>query len=153
TMAGDGPDRSAWETHAERIHRQNGNVKITFAGWVKTAQREALLAATDLLVVPSLWPEPFGQVGLEAGWFGVPTAAFAVGGISDWLTDGLNGRLAPGNPPTAGGLAEAITRCLRDPDAYKEMSHGALCQAQQFGLDTHLARLTAVFEQALNPAR
>lgn len=153
TFAGDGPARSAWESRAKEIRSQNPNVTITFAGWVNSAQRDALLAETDLLVVPSLWPEPFGQVGLEAGWFGVPVAAFDVGGISDWLTDGLNGHLAPGNPPTAGGLAEAITRCLRDPVACKELSHGALCRAQQFGLDTHLARLTAVFEQALNPAR
>ncbi|MEK7684048.1 MAG: glycosyltransferase family 4 protein [Verrucomicrobiota bacterium] len=153
TFAGDGPERSAWETRTKEIHSQNPSVRITFAGWVNSAQRDALLAETDLLVVPSLWPEPFGQVGLEAGWFGVPVAAFDVGGISDWLTEGLNGRLAPGNPPTAGGLAEAIIWSLRDPVAYKELSQGALRTAQQFSLEAHLARLAAVFEQVLKTVR
>ena len=50
-------------------------------------------------MVPSIWPEPFGQVGPEAGLYGVPAAAFAVGGTPSWLTDGVNGRLAPGDPP------------------------------------------------------
>ena len=67
----------------------------------------------DLLVVPSLWPEPFGLVGLEAARHRLPVAAFAVGGIPDWLRPGVNGYLAPGDPPTPGGLADAIIACLR----------------------------------------
>lgn len=33
------------------------------------------------LVIPNLWPEPFGLVGLEAAQYGVPAVSFAVGGI------------------------------------------------------------------------
>ena len=74
-----------------------------------------LFQESDLLVVPSIWPEPFGQVGPEAGLYGVPVAAFAVGGTPSWLTDGVNGLLAAGDPPTAAGLAESIVGCLADP--------------------------------------
>ena len=61
------------------------------------------MASADLLVVPSLWPEPFGLVGLEGARSRLPAAAFAVGGIPDWLRSGVNGYLAPGDPPTPAG--------------------------------------------------
>ena len=53
------------------------------------------MKASRLLVVPSVWPEPFGSVGMAAARCGVPAAAFAVGGIPQWLHDGVNGHLAP----------------------------------------------------------
>ena len=56
---------------------------------------------------------------------GVPCAAFAVGGIVEWLVDGANGALAPSNPPTAEGLAEAIARCLAGGERYRALRDGS----------------------------
>ena len=80
---------------------------------------------SDLLVVPSTWPEPFGLIGPEAGLHRLPAAAFAVGGIPEWLSDGVNGRLAPGDPPSAAGLARAIVECVRDPAELARLRNGA----------------------------
>ncbi len=107
---------------------------------------DELLDSCDLQVVPSLWPEPFGLVGPEAGLRGVPAAAFSVGGVPDWLIDGVNGYLAPGDPPTATGLAEAIVRCLRDPSEHAELRKGAVKIAEQFSIKSHLVALMDVFE-------
>ncbi len=71
----------------------------------------SLLADAAALVMPSVWPEPYGLSGLEAVAAGVPVAAFRTGAIPEWLHDGV-GRLAPGDPPTSAGLAEAILGCL-----------------------------------------
>lgn len=48
-----------------------------------------------VVVVPSRWQEPFGLVGLEAMAAAKPVVGFDVGGISEWLKDGENGRLVP----------------------------------------------------------
>jgi glycosyltransferase involved in cell wall biosynthesis len=149
TFAGDGPERGVWERQAKRVQARSQGVDIEFVGWMNGHQLESLWANYDLLVVPSLWPEPFGQVGIEAGSRGVPAAAFAVGGIPDWLTDGVNGHLAPGDPPTAAGLAAAIIRCLRDPDAHARLSRGALEMAQRFNTRSHLAALLEVFGEVV----
>jgi glycosyltransferase involved in cell wall biosynthesis len=149
TFAGDGPDRQGWERQAEQVQAQNEGLQIEFVGWMNGSQRDSLFARCDLLVLPSLWPEPFGLVGPEAGLCGVPAAGYAVGGIPDWLTDGVNGHLAPGNPPTAAGLAEAIIKCLRDPCEYARLRHGATEVARRFSPKRHLVALLEVFEKAV----
>jgi glycosyltransferase involved in cell wall biosynthesis len=143
TFAGDGRERRALERAAAAV--RNSRLEIEFPGWVERSRIEALLKNCDLLVVPSLWPEPFGLVGPEAGQYGVPVAAFDVGGIHDWLRQGVNGFLASGSPPTAAGLAEAIIKCLRDPVTYARLRAGAVEVSRQFNIKNHLTALLAVF--------
>jgi glycosyltransferase involved in cell wall biosynthesis len=147
TFIGDGPARAAWKEHARRVQARDARISIHMAGWKKPQEIRSALAETDLLVVPSVWPEPFGLVGPEAGRLGVPAAAFDVGGISEWLVDGVNGELAPGNPPTAQGLADAIVRCLRDPAVYQRLHAGALKISQRFDTRLHVQSLIAIFQQ------
>jgi glycosyltransferase involved in cell wall biosynthesis len=148
TFVGDGPDRSQWEDRAHRVNDPVADVRINFTGWLGSMQLGRLMRESDLLVVPSTWPEPFGLVGPEAGSFGLPAAAFAVGGIPEWLTNGVNGHLAPGDPPTAAGLAQAIVACLHDPGEHSRLQRGALELARRFRLDTHVDTLVSIFGQA-----
>lgn len=149
TFAGDGPERKRWQREAEQLAAQNDWLTIDFPGWLKGERLRTAFAETDLLVFPSLWPEPFGLIGLEAGHHGVPIAAFDVGGIPDWLFDGINGQLASGNPPTSQGLAEAIWKCLRDSNEHKSLRRGAIEVANTFSMQEHLHRLLSIFEQVL----
>ena len=143
TFAGDGRERNALERQAAALC--NGKLEIDFPGWVDRPRIEVLLKNCDLLVVPSLWPEPFGLVGPEAGNYGVPVAAFNVGGIHDWLLDGVNGYLASGSPPTSAGLAEAIIKCLQDPLVHARLRVGAVEVSRQFNIENHLTALLEVF--------
>jgi glycosyltransferase involved in cell wall biosynthesis len=147
TFAGDGRERGRLERRAERLAKTG--LEIDFIGWVERRRIETLLETCDLLVVPSLWPEPFGLVGPEAGHFGVPVAAFDVGGIHDWLFDGVNGHLASGSPPTSNGLAEAIIKSLRDPLVHARLRTGAVKVAQQFNIKNHLTALLEVFTSVI----
>ena len=148
TFAGDGRELQALKRRAGQL--LNPRVTTDFIGWADRREIEALLEACDLLVVPSLWPEPFGLVGPEAGLSGVPVAAFAVGGIPDWLVNGVNGYLASGDPPTADGLAQAIISCLRDPVIHARLRRGAREVAQQFNIKNHLVALTEVFTSVVS---
>jgi glycosyltransferase involved in cell wall biosynthesis len=150
TFAGDGRMRKTWQRQAVRTEARTEGLHVEFPGWVNGQQRESLWNSCDLLVVPSVWPEPFGLVGTEAGLRGVPIAAFAVGGITDWLSDGVNGHLAPGDPPTSAGLAEAITRCLCNSEIHTRLRRGAMAMAQAFNVKNHLALLLEVFEKAVH---
>src|SRR5262249_22306305 len=144
---GDGPERPDLERQATRIEDRCRSVSIKFTGWLDQAHLSDLMRTSDLLVVPSWWPEPFGLVGLETGTHQLPAAAFAVGGIPEWLIDGVNGHLAPGESPTAAGLADAISRCLRDPAEHERLRDGALAVARRYTAEKHLDTLSGIFAE------
>jgi glycosyltransferase involved in cell wall biosynthesis len=144
TLAGDGGEREKLETIAAELNERCAGLTIEFTGWLNRDQIQSRLATCDLLVAPSLWPEPFGMVGPEAGLHGAPAAAFSVGGIPEWLVEGVNGALAPADPPTAAGLADAILRCLSDPAKYARLREGAFEMARRFNLEDHLESLLSI---------
>lgn len=146
TIGGDGQER----TKLEQLARALG-VMAKFVGWVQTRQKADLMREADLLAVPSLWPEPFGLVGLEAGCLGVPSVAYSVGGIPDWLIPGQTGELAPGDPPTVDGLAAAIVRALADSSHYDHLAMGARNLAQRFTLKGHFASLERILGAECSP--
>jgi len=143
TIVGDGPDRQKLEDLSRRFH-----VSTTFVPWIPAAEKARLLREADLVAVPSLWPEPFGLTGIEAGQMGIPAVGFQVGGIPDWLIPGYSGELAPGDPPTVHGLTEAIVRALADPDHYEHLCRGAREVAGRFTLERHLDGLEPVLAAA-----
>lgn len=144
TFAGSGTELAKLERHAQLLERQHHGVKVQFAGWVDARGRAELFGNTDLLVLPSLWPEPFGLVGIEAGLCGVPCAAFAVGGIPEWLSDGVNGCLAAGGL-NAGSLSDAIVRAVSDEGFHRQLRIGAWRRARQFKREEHFRNLMDVF--------
>jgi glycosyltransferase involved in cell wall biosynthesis len=153
TLAGDGPARQSWERAALRLTAKRPRLQVDFPGWVTGMQRDQMLEETDLLVVPSLWPEPFGRIGPEAGLRGIPAVAYDVGGISEWLRHGENGFLAPGHPPTPEGLAAVLLRYLSSPAIRRGLSIGAVRVASNFTIQSHLAALGTVFEKVIAERR
>jgi glycosyltransferase involved in cell wall biosynthesis len=149
TIAGDGPCRERWQNKALRLQARNPGVQVAFPGWVSGASKYKLLAESDLLLIPSVWPEPYGVGGDEAGAMGVPSVAFRVGGIPDWLVDGVNGTLAPGDPPSSAGLADAIVRALTDETRYRSLREGAMRSQRERTKELHYQDLLAVFERLL----
>lgn len=147
TFAGDGPERAGWERSARATQARLDGVTVRFVGWLDKQQLDSLYSEADLLVFPSLWPEPFGLTGLEAGQHGLPVAAFPVGGVKDWLFDGVNGHLAEGKSHDASALAKAIVKCLCDGAAYARLRRGALSTTKKFTLDVHLHALMDVLKQ------
>jgi glycosyltransferase involved in cell wall biosynthesis len=149
TMAGDGPARTQWEAQARLLCAENPCVSVEFTGWLGHNDLQKLFRASDLLVVPSLWPEPFGMIGPEAGSAGLPAVAFAVGGIPEWLHNGINGFLAPANPPSAAGLAAAIAKSVADPVLHQQLRKGARSEARRFRPEHHVERLLEIFTRVV----
>lgn len=137
-VAGEGPDRSAIENTASET-----GVSVRFEGWVNKERRARLYDEVDAIAVPSLWPEPFGLVGVEAAYVGVPSIAFDMGGITEWLTPGVSGEVAPGTHPSAEALGDAIVRTLRDPEHLARLRRSAWELSHRFTTEKHLAALEA----------
>ncbi len=153
SFLGDGSDRREWERRAASLNANYPQLRIQFLKWGSREECQTMYRQHHLLVVPSIWPEPFGLIGPEAAQHGLPAVAFATGGIGDWLIDGVNGYLAKANPPTAAALAEAIVKATSDRAHYLQLRQAALCVAQRFSLDRHLQILLPTFEAAAKARR
>ncbi|CAN5704122.1 hypothetical protein BH24ACI5_BH24ACI5_19240 [soil metagenome] len=151
TFAGDGRLRAEWEEQARQVFAPGTGSRVEFTGWLGAGERTRLMREADLLVVPSLWPEPFGLIGLEAANCGVPAAAFDVGGISEWLHDDVSGHLAPAVAPRAERLAAAMVKCLQDPLHHAALSRGALEIASRHSMPAHVSALLRVLGAAASP--
>lgn len=77
-----------------------------------------LLAASDLVILPSLGYEDFPNVVLEAMALGKPVIGARVGGVGEQVVDGVTGLTVPPGDEVA--LAEAIQR-MADPDLRERM--------------------------------
>jgi len=138
-IAGDGPDRLKLLALAE--HYQ---VPVQWYGWLSPEDITAKMRQADLLAVPSLWPEPFGLVGIEAGCVGTPAVAYAVGGIPDWLIHGVSGEMAPAEMLHPAPLADAIFRAIGNTSHWQNLRKGAYRQAQLFSANQHIQNLIAI---------
>ncbi len=131
-----------------RLARHLGiEARVRFSGWLEPGALAQEFADCSLVAVPSLWPEPFGIVGIEGFAAGRPAVASATGGVSDWLEDGVSGLTVAAGDVAA--LAAALGELLGDPSRASRM--GAAGKARLlagFTLEHHLAALSEAYAEA-----
>lgn len=126
----------------------------------RTDDPRQYLAVTRVLMVPSVWEEPFGRGVVEAMVNGIPVVASDRGGLPEVVGTGgltlpLPSRLVPGAMvlPTAAEVKpwiDAIVRLWDDEQGYKELSRSAVASAARFDPDVladHASRVFAGFAQ------
>ena len=106
-----------------------------------------VMAALDVLVLPSIKSEAVSQVIPQALAVGTPVVGSTVGGTPELIRDGETGRLVP--PADAPALAAAILDLLRDPAHARALARrGQAMVLSQHSLDATMARTLAVYEAA-----
>ena len=83
----------------------------------------------DMLLVPSIWEEPFGLIIVEAMSQGLPVIATKTGGIPEIIEDGKNGLLVPTGDSVR--MAEAIKKLVDDPSLYEKISRNGIKRVQE----------------------
>ena len=107
-----------------------------------------VMAALDVLVLPSIRSEAASQVIPQALAVGTPVVASDVGGSGELVRDGETGRLVPAGDAAA--LAAAIVDCLADREGARAMARrGQALVRERHSLDAAMARTTAVYEEVL----
>ncbi|HOZ47846.1 MAG TPA: glycosyltransferase family 4 protein [Candidatus Hydrogenedentes bacterium] len=97
-----------------------------------------LLAASDVLVLPSVTPEPFGLTVIEAMAAARPVVATAAGGPLDTVLDGKTGFLT--SPHSADALAQAVCRVLEAPELARDLGVSGRERARQLFSIERVAR-------------
>lgn len=137
-IAGDGPEREDLASQFASCLPQDVCV---FLGWRDDVPN--LLAAADLLVLPSLW-EGCPLVVLQAWAAGVPVVATDVIGTNDIIVDGENGFLVPACNPAA--LVVAIARIHRRPALADHLVRNGRASLGSYSLDAMVDQTMRIYE-------
>ena len=103
-----------WEgEHPLQTIRRVGAQDVFLAGWHEHHELPDILAATDVIVLPSV-REQFGQVLVEGMACGLPAIAVDAHGPADIVSHGETGWLV--EPDDLLGLANALVEAVNRPD-------------------------------------
>jgi glycosyltransferase involved in cell wall biosynthesis len=144
-LVGDGPGRPALE---QKIREAGLGAAVTMTGLVPQTQVPAILAATDIAVLPypqlpsELWFSPLKLYEYMAA--GKAIVASRAGQIAEILEDGTNGILVP--PGDVAALGDAISRLIREPAERARLGQNARQQAaEQHSWKQYAARLVEIY--------
>lgn len=144
-ILGDGHHRPHCEQLAARMGLQS---KVRFLGYVAPSEMRTFYSDASVGVVSSVWPEPFGAVGLEAMRYEVPVVAFDAGGIREWLTHGENGFLVPWMNRSE--FAQRIDQLLSDKTLARRMgANGKRIVRERFAFEAYIDGLEAMFARVI----
>jgi glycosyltransferase involved in cell wall biosynthesis len=147
-IAGAGNYESTLRQLAEELHVSK---HVTFLGHRTRDELYELYKRSAMLVMPSIWPEPFGKVGIEAMSVGRPVIATDVGGISEWLIDGETGYLVQAEHPEE--IAKRAIAILTDRSLRQKLSDGARERSKEFDIKKHAERIIALYEEVIQTSK
>jgi len=131
----------------QRIRRWDLGANVHLLGFRREMPR--VMAALDILVLPSTLPEPLGMVLLEAMAMAVPVVAAAHGGALEVVVDGETGLLVP--PGDAQALADAIVRLASDPTRRRRMGAAGRRRTEtKYRFDQHVAAFQELYDRHLS---
>ena len=106
-----------------------------------------LISSAQIVIVPSLWAEPFVLVALEAMSSGRPVIAFDSGALSEQVIDGVTGVLV--EPGSIEGLRRAILDLVNDTARCRQMGRVARKLAQGMDIRSMTEGYLRVLQQAV----
>ncbi|GAA2638054.1 glycosyltransferase family 4 protein [Paractinoplanes durhamensis] len=140
-IVGDGGDRAALEAaHAGLV----ATGQVRFTGWLTPAEVAGEIAEAAVVVVPSLWPENFPTVALEALQAGRALVASQVGGLPE-LVGNDNGVLVP--PGDVAALADALGGLIGQAERLAQLGAGSAARAGRYDIGLFLDTLEHHYEE------
>lgn len=146
-VVGDGPIRAELVRLAEDPGAA-GRVHLT--GWLSGQELEEQYAAASVVVIPSIFPDNFPTVAIEALGSGRAVVGSRVGGIPELVHDGDNGLLTAADDIEE--LESALDRMLGDPALVRRMGNRSAALAATYAIDPFLDRLQVHYEAVLPTA-
>jgi L-malate glycosyltransferase len=110
----------------------------------------AIMEAANLTLLPS-WNEPFGLVAAESMGVSTPVLVSSESGVSEYVEDGVSGRLLPAGDPQRWG--EAILELMqRSPEQLAAMGMRARQAVDRFTDERYAGEVRRVYREALSSA-
>lgn len=143
-VVGEGPDEERLRGITTELGIQDS---VSFTGNLPHVKLLEHYQAASLFVMPAVMPEAFGKVGVEAMSTGTPVIASNIGGITDWLQTGRNGRLT--SPGDTSQIADGIIELFSDSALLRQMGKTARTTAERYNVDRHTTDIEQLYRHLL----
>jgi glycosyltransferase involved in cell wall biosynthesis len=130
-ICGDGKQHYALEQQVKKLGISH---KVNFHGKIKPSDLSAYYLKAYAVVIPSRAPETFNLVGIEAMKYSKAVIAADVGGIREWLVDGITGQIFSSND--SNGLSKVLEEAAKNPQSISRMG--------QRGLEAYQKKFTSL---------
>lgn len=117
---------------------------VKFWGRVDNSQIEGVFRETDVLILPSIWPENQPVSITEAMAARTPVIASDIGGIPELIIDGYNGYLF--QPGSAKELAKKMMELAINPDRIQTLGENGFKIIRDKSFDRQLDKICSVYE-------
>jgi glycosyltransferase involved in cell wall biosynthesis len=138
------PELAAYD---RMVHQLSDGLPVRFLGDLPANTLFAYLQAADIFVCPSVFPDPFPLVNVEAMAAGLPVIASDIGGIPEIVLDGFNGLLAKAGAPDV--LALAIDQLIKQPALRAQMGINAQSSVSKYDWAMIDEKVVQVYQEAL----
>jgi glycosyltransferase involved in cell wall biosynthesis len=142
-IAGDGPERGLAEDAARRVPG------VSYVGGLSKEELWKAMSAAAVVVVPSVWHEPFGRTVVEAYAAGRPVLATSVGGLPEIV----NASIGWVTPPEPAALAAALRQAGASTDLASMSQAARRRYEERYVPAVALQTLRKAHERALYPAQ
>jgi len=140
TIAGTGPYEQELKSMTQELGVQS---HVNFVGHKTREEVHALYKEATIVLLPSVWPEPFGKVGVEAMSVGRPVVASDVGGIREWLGDVKGGYLI--EPGSIEAIALTVETIFHNRNLLEQSSKDLHQHAQNFSIEKYAERIQELY--------
>jgi glycosyltransferase involved in cell wall biosynthesis len=98
------------DSWVEVLAKKKGLNNVVFFSKIPSSNYYYLLFKAKATITPSIWPETFGRIPVEANRLGVPAVVSSIGGLPENIVDGITGYIFRAGD--VNDLAEKITWIL-----------------------------------------
>jgi glycosyltransferase involved in cell wall biosynthesis len=139
-IAGKGPLQQLVEKYSIKDSR------ISYHGFLNERQIKDLLLDCHILIVPSIWYEPFGRVVIDAYKYGLPVIGSDIGGISEIIKHQETGLLI--KPRSTDDLVSAI-KFMSNRNNIKKMLLFCKKHLDTFSIEEQVLQFEEIYKKVL----
>lgn len=115
---------------------------VSLLGWCSDMRQ--IYRKTKIVIMPSIWDEPFGRVPIEAGINGIPTVASNRGGLSESVG---NGGILIDDPYNINDWLSALKRIASERNHFSDK---AISNSKKFAFERSYGNFKKIVREKLN---
>jgi hypothetical protein len=143
-VVGGGERMDFYKQESEKF---GANVTVKFWGKINNDRMEDVYTETDVLILPSIWPENQPVSITEAMALGVPTIASNIGGIPELVENNVTGVLF--KVGDGEDLAKKMTKFIGDPVLARGMGIKAKKKIASYTFENQVGKIIRLYSQVI----